>query len=95
MKKIAGTLMLLALWASLPAAAQKECSKADSAAAEKVTGQVFIVHGGMVQLLSGPRPDQRWDHEGGWTSEGLAETLGPVFESRTAGAGFGMSMGGG
>jgi 3-oxoacyl-[acyl-carrier protein] reductase len=64
-----------------------------SPAAEKVTGQVFIVHGGMVQLLSGPHPDQRFDHEGGWTSEGLAETLGPVFESRTAGAGFAFPMG--
>jgi NAD(P)-dependent dehydrogenase (short-subunit alcohol dehydrogenase family) len=64
-----------------------------SRAAEKVTGQVFIVHGGMVQLLTGARNDQRWDHEGGWTTEGLAETLGPVFEGRQPGAGFTMSMG--
>ena len=64
-----------------------------SPAAEKVTGQVFIVHGGMVQLLTGARNDQRWDHEYGWTSEGLAEVLAPVFEVRQAGAGFTMSMG--
>lgn len=64
-----------------------------SPTAEKVTGQVFIVHGGMVQLLSGARNDQRWDHEGGWTTEGLAEALGPVFEQRQPGAGFTMAMG--
>ena len=64
-----------------------------SPAAEKVTGQVFIVHGGMVQLLAGARNEQRWDQEGGWTSEGLAEALGPVFEGRQPGAGFTMTMG--
>ncbi len=63
-----------------------------SPAAEKVTGQVFIVHGGMVQLLTGARNELRWDHEGGWTTEGLAETLGPVFEARAPGAGFSMPM---
>jgi NAD(P)-dependent dehydrogenase (short-subunit alcohol dehydrogenase family) len=64
-----------------------------SPAAEKVTGQVFIVHGGMVQLLTGARNEQRWDHEGGWSSEGLADVLGPVFEGRQPGAGFTMTMG--
>jgi 3-oxoacyl-[acyl-carrier protein] reductase len=64
-----------------------------SPAAAKVTGQVFIAHGGMVQLLSGPRQDQRWDRDGAWTTEGLAETLGPVFDSRAAGAGFAFPMG--
>ena len=64
-----------------------------SSAGDKVTGQVFIVHGGMVQLLAGARNEQRWDHEGGWTSEGLAEVLGPVFEARQTGAGFTMTMG--
>jgi hypothetical protein len=64
-----------------------------SPAAEEVTGQVFIVHGGMVQLLTGARSDQRWDHEGGWTTEGLAEALGPVFQKRQPGAGFTMAMG--
>jgi NAD(P)-dependent dehydrogenase (short-subunit alcohol dehydrogenase family) len=63
-----------------------------SPAAEKVTGQVFIVHGGMVQLLTGARNDQRWDHDGGWTTEGLAGALGPVFEGRQPGAGFTMAM---
>jgi 3-oxoacyl-[acyl-carrier protein] reductase len=64
-----------------------------SPAAARVTGQVFIVHGGMVQLLSGPRNEQRWDQEGGWTAERLAETLGPAFEGRQPGAGFTMPMG--
>ncbi len=63
-----------------------------SPAAAKVTGQVFIVHGGMVQLLTGARNDQRWDHDGGWTTEDLAEALGPVFEGRQPGAGFTMAM---
>jgi NAD(P)-dependent dehydrogenase (short-subunit alcohol dehydrogenase family) len=63
-----------------------------SPAAEKITGQVFIVHGGMVQLLTGARNDQRWDQDGGWSTEGLAETLGPVFEGRQPGAGFTMAM---
>jgi 3-oxoacyl-[acyl-carrier protein] reductase len=64
-----------------------------SPAAQNVTGQVFIVHGGMVQLLAGPRNDQRWDRDEAWTSEGLAEALAPVFESRQPGAGFTMTMG--
>jgi NAD(P)-dependent dehydrogenase (short-subunit alcohol dehydrogenase family) len=64
-----------------------------SPAAQKVTGQVFVVHGGMVQLLTGARNDQRWDRDGGWTTEGLVEALGPVFEQRQPGAGFTMAMG--
>jgi 3-oxoacyl-[acyl-carrier protein] reductase len=64
-----------------------------SPAAQKVTGQVFIVHGGMVQLLAGARNEQRWDHEGGWTSERLANVLGSVFEGRQPAAGFTMPMG--
>ena len=38
--KIAGTLLIAALAAAWPAAAQKECSKADSAAAEKAIDKV-------------------------------------------------------
>lgn len=38
--KIAGTILLVALGAALPAAAQKECAKAESAAAEKATGLI-------------------------------------------------------
>lgn len=40
MKKIAGTILLAALGAVLPAAAQKECGKAESTAAEKATGLI-------------------------------------------------------
>lgn len=64
-----------------------------SPAAARVTGQVFIVHGGMAQLLTGARNDQRWDHDGGWTTEALAETLQPVFEARQPATGFTMPMG--
>lgn len=31
-----------------------------SPAAERITGQVFVVHGGMVALLAPPRIEQRW-----------------------------------
>ena len=40
MKKFAGTVLIVALGAVLPAAAQKECSKAESAAAEKAIDKV-------------------------------------------------------
>ena len=38
--KIAGTLLIAALCVAWPAAAQKECAKAEAAAAEKVTERV-------------------------------------------------------
>ncbi len=64
-----------------------------SPAAEKVTGQVFIVHGGMVQLLDrraeraalGPR--QRLDSGRSWRRHS-----GRCSRSEAAGAGFTMAM---
>ena len=40
MKTIAGTILVVALGAGLPAAAQKECSKAEAAAAEKAADKI-------------------------------------------------------
>lgn len=54
-----------------------------SPAAAKVSGQVFVVHGGMVSVLAGPRVDRRWDIGRTWTVQELADTLGPFFASRT------------
>jgi 3-oxoacyl-[acyl-carrier protein] reductase len=51
--------------------------------AAKVSGQVFVVHGGQVSVLAGPHVDQRWDAGRAWTAGELAETLGPFFEART------------
>jgi len=54
-----------------------------SPAAARVSGQVFVVHGGMVAVLAGPRVDKRWDIGRAWTPQELADTLGPFFEART------------
>ncbi len=53
-----------------------------SPAAERVSGQVFIVHGGSVSVLAGPRIDQAFQAEGAWTAEGLAQTLEPFYAKR-------------
>jgi 3-oxoacyl-[acyl-carrier protein] reductase len=64
-----------------------------SPAAARVTGQVFIVWGNAVSLLQGPRVDERFETEGAWTAEGLAETVGGAFEKREPGAGYVLPMG--
>lgn len=56
--------------------------------AARITGQVFIVWGNQVSLLQGPRVEERYETEGRWSPEGLAKTLGPVFEGREPLAGF-------
>jgi 3-oxoacyl-[acyl-carrier protein] reductase len=56
--------------------------------ASRVTGQVFIVWGNQVSLLQGPRVEERFETEGSWTVDGLAERLGPVYEKREPGAGY-------
>jgi 3-oxoacyl-[acyl-carrier protein] reductase len=61
--------------------------------AARVTGQVFIVWGNQVSLLQGPRVEERFETEGAWTAEGLADALGPVYEKREPLAGFAMPQG--
>ncbi|WP_199433357.1 3-oxoacyl-ACP reductase [Qaidamihabitans albus] len=54
-----------------------------SPAAERVTGQVFVVHGGMVALLKPPEVERRFDTaDGTWTAAGLAESVGGYFADR-------------
>lgn len=52
-------------------------------AAEKINGQVFVVHGGMVALLRPPTVEQRFDTRGSpWTTDELASSVGGYFADR-------------
>ncbi|WP_020421063.1 3-oxoacyl-ACP reductase [Amycolatopsis sp. ATCC 39116] len=51
--------------------------------AERINGQVFVVHGGMVALLKPPAVEQRFDTAGPlWTAGELAATVGAHFDDR-------------
>ena len=53
-----------------------------SPAAERVSGQVFIIYGNRASVLTGPRVAQSFDAEGAWTVDGLVDAMGPFFEKR-------------
>lgn len=54
-----------------------------SPAAEHISGQVFVVHGGMVALMAPPAVERRFDTaHGTWTSDELSEQLGAYFAER-------------
>ena len=54
-----------------------------SPASGDVTGQVFVVYGGMVALMAPPSVEKRFDASAAtWTPDDLAQTLGSYFESR-------------
>jgi 3-oxoacyl-[acyl-carrier protein] reductase len=53
-----------------------------SPAAERVSGQVFILWGGQVSVLAAPTIEHRFDRDGRWTMEALEEALGPFYEKR-------------
>ena len=54
-----------------------------SPAAARISGQVFVVYGGMVALLAAPVVDQRFDTEADvWSTEELDRTLGGFFADR-------------
>ncbi|SFQ32756.1 3-oxoacyl-[acyl-carrier protein] reductase [Amycolatopsis arida] len=56
-----------------------------SPAAERITGQVFVVHGGMVALLAPPAVERRFDAGGDtWTTGELAGAVGGYFADRDA-----------
>jgi 3-oxoacyl-[acyl-carrier protein] reductase len=59
-----------------------------SPASEAVSGQVFVSYGPMVVLVSAPDVEKRFDADGAWTSDGLADALGAHFADRTPGKGF-------
>jgi len=54
-----------------------------SPAAAAISGQVFIVYGGMVALMSAPIVEQRFDTAGEvWTADELDQSLGGYFAER-------------
>ena len=54
-----------------------------SPAAEAITGQVFVVYGGMVAVLAAPVVEQRFDMAGpSWTADDLDAQLGGFFADR-------------
>jgi NAD(P)-dependent dehydrogenase (short-subunit alcohol dehydrogenase family) len=60
-----------------------------SPAAENITGQVFVVYGGMVALVAAPVVEQRFDASGTlWNLEDLDKQLGGFFEGRDPSVGF-------
>ncbi|WP_193607266.1 3-oxoacyl-ACP reductase [Nocardioides lijunqiniae] len=60
-----------------------------SPAAESITGQVFVVYGGMVALVAAPVVEQRFDKAGSaWTLDDLDRQLGGYFEGRDPARGF-------
>ena len=55
-----------------------------SPAASTISGQVFVVYGGMVALMSAPAVAARFDAPDGiWDAESLSETVGGFFTNRT------------
>ncbi|MGH3361276.1 MAG: 3-oxoacyl-ACP reductase [Nocardioides sp.] len=60
-----------------------------SPAAERITGQVFVVYAGMVALLAAPVVEQRFDASGAtWDADDLAKQVGGYFEDRDPAVGF-------
>ena len=60
-----------------------------SPAAARITGQVFVVYGGMVALLAAPVVEQRFDVDGDlWDLAGLDQNLGTYFADRDPAVGF-------
>ncbi|GEP37349.1 3-oxoacyl-ACP reductase [Nocardioides psychrotolerans] len=60
-----------------------------SPAADTITGQVFVVYGGMVALVAAPVVEQRFDKAGAaWTLDDLDQQLGGYFEGRDPAQGF-------
>jgi 3-oxoacyl-[acyl-carrier protein] reductase len=60
-----------------------------SPAAERITGQVFVVYGGMVALLAAPVVEQRFDSSGSvWDLDDLDKQVGGYFADRDPAVGF-------
>ena len=60
-----------------------------SPAAARITGQVFVVYGGMVALVAAPVVEERFDKSGSvWTAEDLDKQLGGHFADRDPSVGF-------
>ncbi len=60
-----------------------------SPAADAITGQVFVVYGGMVALVAAPVVEERFDKSGSlWTADDLDKQLGGFFADRDPSVGF-------
>lgn len=60
-----------------------------SPGAARVTGQVFVVYGGMVAVLAAPTVAERFDAAGGlWDNEALDKSIGGWFADRDPQEGF-------
>lgn len=61
-----------------------------SPAAARITGQVFVVYGGMIALLSAPTVAERWDVSGPgtWDLSGLDKQVGGWFADHDPRVGF-------
>ncbi len=60
-----------------------------SPAADSITGQVFVVYGGMVALVAAPVVEERFDKVGAaWTADDLDTQLGRFFADRDPSTGF-------
>ena len=60
-----------------------------SPAADAISGQVFVVHGGKIALLRAPSIERRFDASGPtWTAEDLANSVGGYFAERDPAATF-------
>jgi NAD(P)-dependent dehydrogenase (short-subunit alcohol dehydrogenase family) len=60
-----------------------------SPAAERITGQVFVVYAGMVAVVAAPVVAQRFDASGDlWTADDLDKQLGGFFADRDPSVGF-------
>jgi NAD(P)-dependent dehydrogenase (short-subunit alcohol dehydrogenase family) len=60
-----------------------------SPAADRITGQVFVVYGGMVALVAAPVVEQRFDASGSvWDLPDLDQQLGGFFAGRDPSVGF-------
>lgn len=53
-----------------------------SPAAERITAQVFVAYGGFVGLLDAPQLAARFDADGHWDVDGLADAIGGHFADR-------------
>src|SRR6266511_185189 len=53
-----------------------------SPAAAKVSGQVFVVYGRMIDVVQGPGIDRHFDVDDGWTPEQVDAELSPFYDER-------------
>jgi len=53
-----------------------------SPAAARVSGQLFVVHGRTISVIHGPFVEQSFEAGQHWTLDGVADALGPFYDTR-------------